>query len=81
MFILKLQCIDFNFHISRSGRRQLSLALFDNVIHLVFIQYYHTKDNFFACLSKELSLWRIFRYLVLSIGGLENERSLTIFYR
>ena len=34
----------------------------------------------FACLNKELSLWWIFSYLVLLIGGLENERSATIFY-
>ena len=33
-----------------------------------------------AYLNKELSLWWIFSYLVLLIGGLENERSATIFY-
>ena len=35
----------------------------------------------FACLNKELSLWWIFSYLVLLIGGLENELSATIFCR
>ena len=40
MFILKLQCIDFNLHISRSWRHQLLQALFDSATHLVFIQYY-----------------------------------------
>ena len=34
-----------------------------------------------ACLNKELSLWWIFSYLVLLIGGLENELSATIFCR
>ena len=46
MFTLKLQCIDFNFHVSSNWRRQLLLALFDSVIHLVFSIIYHTKDNF-----------------------------------
>ena len=35
----------------------------------------------FTGLNEELSLWWIFCYLVLLIRGLENERSLTIFYR
>ena len=35
----------------------------------------------FVCLDKELSLWSILSYLVLLIGGLENERYLTAFYR
>ena len=35
----------------------------------------------YACLNKELSLWSTFSYLVLLIGGLENEGSLMIFYR
>ena len=35
----------------------------------------------FAYLNKELSLWWIFSDLGLLIGGLGNERSLTIFYR
>ena len=34
-----------------------------------------------AYLNKELSLWWIFSYLVLLIGGLENELSATIFCR
>ena len=34
-----------------------------------------------AYLNKELSLWWIFSYLVLLIGGLENELSVTIFCR
>ena len=33
-----------------------------------------------ACFSKELSLWWIFSYVVLLIGGLKNEQSATIFY-
>ena len=35
----------------------------------------------FVCLNKELSLRGIFSYLVLLIGGLENELSVTIFCR
>ena len=31
-------------------------------------------------LNKKLSLWWIFSYLVLLIGGFENERSTTMFY-
>ena len=32
--------IDFSFRKSRSWRGQLLLVFFDNVIHIVFIQYY-----------------------------------------
>ena len=46
-------------------------------VHLVL--FIILKIVLFACLSKELSLWWIFGYLVLLIGGLENEQSLTIF--
>ena len=38
------------------------------------------KIFFFACVNKDV-LWWILRYLVLWIGGLENERFLTFFYR
>ena len=82
MFTLKLQCIDFNFHISRSWRRQLLLALYDSVIHAFSVHsvlFITLKIILFKCLHKELSLWWIFSYLVLLIGGLENKRSATIF--
>ena len=32
-------------------------------------------------MNEELSLWRIFSYLVLLVGGLENELSATMFCR
>ena len=81
--MLKLQCNDFSFYKSRSWRHQLLLVLFDNVysfsVHSVL--FIILKIALLACLNKELSLWWIFSYLVLLIGGLENGRSLTIFYR
>ena len=45
------------------------------------VLFFTLKIILFACLNKELSLRWIFSYLVLLIGGLENEQSATIFCR
>ena len=79
MFILKLQCFDFSFHKSRSWCRQMLLVLFGSVIHPVL--FIILEIVLFACLIKERSFWWIFSCLFSLIGGLEEERSLTIFNR
>ena len=82
MFILKLQCTDSVSANTWADVTNCCCFLYQcysfSVHSVLFIIL---KIVLFACLNKELSLWWIFSYLVLLIGGLENELSATIFCR
>ena len=87
-----VRCRDSNVYIKTAMQwfpriQELTSPTFTSFIWQCFSFSVHSvlfiilKIILFACLNKELSLWWIFSYLVLLIGELENERSVTTFCR